>query len=360
MKRTNRFLTKINRRLKKSLPYTAIIVVILLILIFCSPYLFTQFNFVNWDLEETNKIGGTLGGIMGPFIAIIAAYLTFIAFWVQYKANKKQRKDIRLERFENKFYELLRLHKENVNEVRKINKDGVVKEGRQLFNTMYREFELCHKLILAINKNENGDSNGRDKYFIEMAYNLFYFGVGQGAMNILTEKYYNDLVAKDVIERLQECQENYHNNKTLHNAKLEIPIPDDAPLILHTDVPPFHGYIIGHYYRHLYQTVKYVEAQTFLDEKQKYSYVKTLRAQLTDYEQVMLYYNVISGFGNEWISIKNKEEYSMLIRYKLIHNAPLRLLDLAHDLSPHKHEQLSKEIENWKRNNNGDPFFDYE
>ncbi|MGV3599312.1 MAG: putative phage abortive infection protein [Bacteroidota bacterium] len=256
----------------------AIFIAFIIIILFL-PYLISNcslFSCFKIEFNEAKDIGDTINGIMGPFIAIAAAILTFIAFWVQYKANQHQRDDIQLERFENKFYELLRLHKENVNEVRKINKDGVVKEGRQLFNTMYRELEFCYKLILAVNEDENGYSNGRDKYFIEMAYNLFYFGVGQGAMNTLTEKYYNDFVAKDVIKRLKGGQENYYNNKTLHNAKLEIPIPNAQPLILHTDVPPFHGYIIGHYYRHLYQTVKYVEAQTFLGEKQKYSYIKIL------------------------------------------------------------------------------------
>ena len=45
---------------------------------------------------------------MSPFIAIAAAILTFFAFWVQYKANEQQKIDLKVERFENKFYELLR------------------------------------------------------------------------------------------------------------------------------------------------------------------------------------------------------------------------------------------------------------
>ena len=42
--------------------------------------------------------------------------------------------------------------------------------------------------------------------------------------------------------------------------------------------------ILGHYYRHIYQTVCFVDKQEILSEKEKYSYVKMLRAQLSDLE----------------------------------------------------------------------------
>lgn len=51
------------------------------------------------DFSQKGQIGDTIGGIMGPFVAIIAAWLTFIAFWVQFKANNQQRRDIAIERF---------------------------------------------------------------------------------------------------------------------------------------------------------------------------------------------------------------------------------------------------------------------
>ena len=49
------------------------------------------------DFSQKGQIGDTIGGIMGPFVAIIAAWLTFIAFWVQFKANNQQRHDIAIE-----------------------------------------------------------------------------------------------------------------------------------------------------------------------------------------------------------------------------------------------------------------------
>jgi hypothetical protein len=65
-----------------------------LLSLFLFPYLFAR----NWGLpsfKDTGPIGDTFNGIAGPFIAIVAAILTYLAFWVQYQANDLQRKDIK-------------------------------------------------------------------------------------------------------------------------------------------------------------------------------------------------------------------------------------------------------------------------
>lgn len=52
---------------------------------------------------------------MGPFVAIAAAILTFLAFWVQFKANEQQRKDIALERFESNLFQLIQIQEDITN-----------------------------------------------------------------------------------------------------------------------------------------------------------------------------------------------------------------------------------------------------
>ena len=86
-----------------------------------------------------------------------------------------------------------------------------------------------------------------------------------------------------------------------------------------------HGTKIGHYYRHLFQTVKYVATQehALFTPTLKYSYVKTLRAQLSNFEQVLFYYNSVSILGKAWI--KNK----YIRDYKLIINLPLSFADFG-------------------------------
>lgn len=70
--------------------FVSIIACVLLVFSFVAPIIFTSFS-SKWDFTETGQIGDTLGGIMNPFIAIVGVMMTFLAFYMQVKANKIQR-----------------------------------------------------------------------------------------------------------------------------------------------------------------------------------------------------------------------------------------------------------------------------
>lgn len=86
---------------------------------------------------------------------------------------------------------------------------------------------------------------------------------------------------------------------------------------------------LGHYFRHIFQTIKFIDEfdDNLLNIQSKYSYAKNLRAQLSNYEQILLYFNTISPFGTPWLEIKNDDILSSyLIKYKMIKNIPLPLI----------------------------------
>ena len=61
------------------------------ILIFVSLYIFTRpAVFPGWDFSSTGQIGDTIGGITGPIINLIGAFLVYISYQAQIKANKIQ------------------------------------------------------------------------------------------------------------------------------------------------------------------------------------------------------------------------------------------------------------------------------
>lgn len=82
---------------------------------------------------------------MGPFVAIAAAILTFLAFWVQFKANEQQRKDIALERFESNLFQLIQIQEDITNNLQFLayaNSNFLNKvkiSGRQIFKALYEE-----------------------------------------------------------------------------------------------------------------------------------------------------------------------------------------------------------------------------
>lgn len=66
-----------------------------------------------------------------------------------------------------------------------------------------------------------------------------------------------------------------------------------------------------HYFRHLYRLILFIDSSYFLSFEEKYSYTCIVRATLSRYELVWLFYNGLSDYGNE----KFKpliEEYSLL------------------------------------------------
>ena len=73
---------KENRGFLSDLPrWLWFVSVVSLLIILILPAILTLPGYV--DFSNTGEIGDTIGGIMNPFIAIIAAFLTFFAFWVQ-------------------------------------------------------------------------------------------------------------------------------------------------------------------------------------------------------------------------------------------------------------------------------------
>ncbi|MDR7866510.1 MAG: putative phage abortive infection protein [Sporomusaceae bacterium] len=60
-----------------------------------------------------------------------------------------------------------------------------------------------------------------------------------------------------------------------------------------------HQRFIGHYFRNLYHIVKFVDEtpNSVLSPEEKYDYVRLLRAQLSSYELVLLFYNCMVGEG---------------------------------------------------------------
>jgi hypothetical protein len=336
-----------------------------LISIFILPRLFTIPALGKWMEfnDKTSNVSNTINGIAAPFIALASAILTFFAFWVQYQANIQQRelfdkevakkgdddkerdKTWRFERFENRFYELLKLHKQNVDEMNIGNKVF----GRKCFMPMFYEFRFIYKLTeKIINQNPGlNPANEINSKILSFAYKIFFFGIGPNS-----EKHFMPYFRNEELELYKVVKTHLLNLQNRYAAR-EKKQPKynyytfNSPLINEDDDHsislyyfPFDGHItqLGHYYRHLFQVGKYIYSQSLLDYDEKYSCIKILRAQLSNFEQLLLYYNALAWFDEEW--------KPLFVEYRLIKNLPLPLADF--DERPEDHfaddiERLLKE-----------------
>lgn len=103
-----------------------IIALCILLFSIVTPVLFTRPSIFNiFDFSETGQIGDTINGIMGSFIAIGAALLTFAAFYIQKQANdiqtetiNKQATQDEIQKIESKLFSYIDLHRRNVSELK--------------------------------------------------------------------------------------------------------------------------------------------------------------------------------------------------------------------------------------------------
>lgn len=298
-----------------------------LISILIFPYLLTRSCRLFADFSDTGPIGDTIGGIANPFIALLAALLTFLAFWVQMRSNKAQTeqfskidKETNLKQFQSHYYELLQLHKANVDEF-KLGKSS----GRKIFLPLIKEYKYCYFLIELM---QNAEKEINPNFTVQtkeelmnIAYLVFFFGIGDNS-NLLIEalnKNFNTVLVKSFIDELEKKRKSVANT----SDNYEFQSIDDRTVTLKIGYTPFEGHMsrLGHYYRHLFQMVKHVVEQDDDIVIDKYKYLKTIRAQLSSHEQILLYFNGMSDLGKVWI----EKEY--FTKYRMIKNIPIPLID---------------------------------
>ena len=234
----------------------------------CFPALLTSGSVI--DFTETGQIGDTIGGIMGPIIAMIAAYLTFIAFWVQKQANELQRRDIKVERFNSNFYNLLNVHEQITSSLE--------------FNTYLR----------LNGKNEPITYHGRE---------LFYYAF--------------------------ELNAEYDNDNNMIGEGMRGRMLKEGPLAYMDSLTPTY---FDHYFRNMYRIVKYIDEINVFDDlpqneadSKKHEYVAILRSTLSRYELVWLFYNALSEYG--------RDKFKPLIeKYALLNNIRVELLVNMNDV----------------------------
>lgn len=290
--------------------------VIFLLFSFFAPYFFTNTRFGKSIItsEETGLIGDTMGGIMNPFIAIAGISLTFLAFYIQYEANKQVQNQFKVQQFESQFYEMLKLHRENITEMKingydfeedngKMIKFEKSTEGRKLFVVMKKEFEC----LLALYSKDNI----LDEQAFHKCYKLFFSGLDKYSKDHPNEENFTKLLYK-----ARKNHENPNENKIKTNKDRKVFING---VELYFNYKPFSGHSqrLGHYFRHLYLIVKsIVNSDIITDYHDKMKYLRVLRAQLSNHEQILLFYNWLSHYGDDWENDNNK----FFSEYCMVHN----------------------------------------
>ncbi|WMJ08339.1 putative phage abortive infection protein [Nitrosomonas sp. sh817] len=251
------------------------------------------------DPEGASQLGNFVGGYVGTLFALAS-------FMLLLRNLKNQQKSSEILMFETKYFELLRLHRDNVAE---LEVEGI--SGRKLFVVLIREFRLILEIVIEIARECSQNLNKKE--LLHITYYCLYYGTGPNSSRIL--KLSLAEFDSKFIGRLEDELNDQEKKKMVKCEK-------NFPYI------PFEGHQsrLGHYYRHLYQAVKYVDQQEILTFDKKYEFVKTIRAQLSNHEQALLLLNSISPMGNRWWS----DDY--MRKYEIVKNIPPEFFDCKKEI----------------------------
>lgn len=289
----------------------------------------------NLDMPATGQVGDFLGGVIGTIAGALSVILLYKTLKVQIDFNKKQKEDLAIERFENKFYEMLKIHRDNVDQISINNNVSGRKAFSRLFNELRFTYYYCVNNITEQRKS-NIQIQLSDEKIYNIAYLVFFFGTGQ-----ISDSLVKDLLDKDSITVFNHITETIKIDKELHRndktcKSLKTVSCEGEKISFYYNYVPFQGHMgnLSHYVRHLYQLIRFVDekypeteaSDAEKNKKSKEDYVATIRSQLSIYEQAFLYYNAISVLGAPWLD-SEKSEGSLLKKYSIIKNLPKPLAD---------------------------------
>lgn len=198
-------------------------------------------------------------------------------------------------------------------------------EGNRAFRRIAEEFK---ELLKIYGYDESADILERQKA-INFVYNCVFFGSHSDGLTILKAKFSNK------------------NNELEGKMKTFLEADGDAnsfvgrKAVYNETIKYYGGHArrLGHYFRNIYQAVKYVDEQKFLTPKQKYDYVTILRAQMSVYEQEVFFYNSLSDLGGiwEWEHLqRNEYPQSTQLKHKLFNKLWVTKYDFIRNLLNHE------------------------
>jgi len=357
------------------------------------------------DMAATGQVGDFIGGLVGTIISGAGFLFLYLNLTEQRTAaNKQQLNTDKLnessfkERLESKFFDLVKMHRDNVTELKmrsvKIAEEDETfvfnvfnEDGKAVFKDIFYQIVDClnelkpffHKLDriyindyrqeLELNPNIASDKTALALLAkIDICYSIVYYGVGaEGLITLykLFEKRYKSKFITDILkyislkpandtEILKKWKKLFKrgSRQTKINITNEIfrwrkektplstinadcdPTIEELSTGYHNKYIKYYGghqFRLGHYFRHLFQSVKFINNQTILNYEEKYEHVKVLRAQLSNYEQAVLFLNSLSSLGRAWefdpeirsgrLNI-SKVNFELITKYNLIKNIP--------------------------------------
>lgn len=275
-------------------------------IIFNSSYHFNETKTINPELAS--KFGDLFGGFVGTIFSILSVFLLIYTILRQHRESQKSA-------LETNFFRMLDYHNQNVSQLRTPSLDASRKldtsEGRRAFV----QFKIqIHRLLEVVRKINAEKKYGlKEEQIADIVYMIFYYGIDGSWVSFIDAKLrrysaFNPELAKEIQDRINL------------NPDLRIGRPNQTNL--------------STYFRNMYNAIKLVDSSTFLTDVEKGELVRIYRAQLSNPELYVIFFNVLSRFGKKW------KDNGYVTKYHLVKNIPFGYCDgfLPYDYFPMQYE----------------------
>lgn len=282
-------------------------------ILFSDTYFNTSFQI---DVDLAAKFGDFFGGFIGTIFTIFSVILLIYTIATQHiETSKNSARD--------RFFKMLDYHNENTRNIRipslEVSKEKNIEEGRRAF-VVYK-IQLKRLLQAATEINQEIDIKLSDAQIIDIAYICFYYGQSDTWVEFIRQKLSfhpgGGVIAEIMLEKVNACKD------------LKLGRTNQTEL--------------SSYFRNMYNAIKLVHNDEYLSSNEKIDLVKIYRAQLSNPELYILFFNLVSRFGKKW----NEKGY--IEKYELLTNLPVAYCD---GYDPKKYFNIrfeEDEIEPWAK-----------
>lgn len=370
-------MVKLLRSLVIFLAVVTVLVTTIFLIIIWQNFKFTGKGNISW--ENTAQVADFFGGVIGTLLSAMGFILIYLSFKSQTDSQNDQKNQFLQSQIETRFIELIKIHKETVSSLHYKREKEL--NGQRVIDFIVNQFESCFKEIAVffedtdkthyyhpeMLENISRISTTRSispiqMAHIDVAYSIVFFGLAKDdflALRNLLRRQYNHQLVEDILQftklksldstdlakwkiiqksnlsadNIRSIISKYKQDRTVTRTQFDNEYQEAfESLLSNTSTDKYYGghqYKLGHYFRHLFMTVKYINEQQIIDYSAKYDYMKMLRAQISTIEQYLIFYNSLSFMGRAWElehirsddgeSDKNKWLFT---KYNLIKNTP--------------------------------------
>lgn len=280
-----------DEKLKPWIVWAIAIVVCVLVWVFGAAV--TRWYALHYASSVVNNAAGLFGDSFGAVNALISALAfagVIVTFYLQRKELDLQRQELKAQREEftqqNKTLKLQRF--ENT-----------------FFNMVQLQQQIVNDLYIQLSEREQVTQGG------------------QWGNEVIVDK---SVRGRKVFEYIYKTRVRFRKNEGCFATIINKGMTNYGQVV--------HRELLDHYFRYLYTILRYVDKTEAFDVneegtadeeytfKQKYHYTTILRATLSRYELLMIYYNGLSTFGN-------KKLKPLIERYSLLNNLDIYSLSFS-------------------------------